>query len=377
LTSEVESTSTHPEAESDAPKTEDGGAPETGGSHSEPEVVAAPEAARPEPAAPRGPASKSKWRRFFLLEDEIESAEARAFLPGQPGFSEFVLARSALEAAQTLLDVPERRDAGLLLLRDALRLAMSARLMRRNLSVAAPDDSIRTLEGSESEVFSGAAPPDLEIVRRVWSRGDDTTVAGLTSDERDTWTRVLGAFVPRIVDASQREAELAALVRGRRTLRVGGVVALVVLLVGAAAVALTLAARHTNVALHKRVAQSSIYDAKRFPASGVVDGDTAKIGCHTKAELKPWIRIDLEQATEINEVVVYNRSDLANRPDFASRAVPLVIEVSTDGRTFRAFARKNDVFSVWHAKGTPVVARYVRLTIAKQSTLHFNEVQVF
>lgn len=282
------------------------------------------------------------------------------------------MAREALEAAQSLLDVPERRDAGLLLLLEALRLALTARLLRRELPTSASsEDSIRALEPVEPGLFSAASDAaDLEIARRAY-RGDESTIANLTRAERDIWIRALGSFVPRAVDASQRESELAALVRGRRTLRMGGAVALLALVVGAIVAVVTLAAHRTNVALHKRVAVSSIYDNKRFPASGLVDGDLTRIGCHTKGERNPWVRIDLVEPTEIREVVVYNRTD------FADRAVPLVIEVSSDGRTYRPFARRGDVFSVWHAKETPVVARYVRLTIGKTTSLHFNEVQVF
>jgi hypothetical protein len=368
LTSEVESTS-QPESGSDVPTTGNTEAAGSGGaSHSDEQ--GATSATEPPAPAPAPPATVSKWRRFFLLEAELRAAEARAFLPGQPGFAEFALAREALEAAQALLDVPERRDAGLLLLRDAMRLAMTARLLRHELPTSS-DDSIRALERIEPELFSaGGDEADLEIVRRAYG-GDESSTAHLTAAERLTWTRVLGSFVPRAVDALQREAELAALVRGRRTLRVGTAVTLLALVVGVIVAAATLATRRTNVALHRPVVVSSIYDNKRFPASGIVDGDLTKIGCHTKSEHNPWIRIDLAAPTEIHEVVVYNRTD------FADRAVPLVIEVSNDGRTYQPFARRGDVFSVWHAKGTPVVGRYVRLTIAKTSALHFNEVQVF
>lgn len=334
----------------------------------------APQNAAPAPEPLPAPAAQaSTLRRFFLLEQELRAAERDAFRPDQPGFAQFVLAREALEAAQSLLEVPERRSAGLILLRDAAALGVRARVLRHGLSLEASDDAWRALEQAEPSVFAdtGWSAADRETVREIYARGTDDRVAALAETERATWTKALEQFVPRVVEASQREAELAALVRGRRALRLGGVLALALALVVAVIAGIVLAARSVNAALHKPVLASSIYDGRRFPVSGVVDGDITKIGCHTKSEPHPWLRIDLERPTTVHEVVVFNRTD------FADRAVPLSIEVSTDGTHYRPFATRNDLFSVWHAKGTSVVARYVRLTILKTTSLHFNEVQVF
>jgi hypothetical protein len=64
----------------------------------------------------------------------------------------------------------------------------------------------------------------------------------------------------------------------------------------------------TNIALNKKVTQSSVYDERQFPPSNLVDGNPNNFA-HTTGQDQPWVQIDLGNDYPITKVVVYNRVD--------------------------------------------------------------------
>lgn len=92
---------------------------------------------------------------------------------------------------------------------------------------------------------------------------------------------------------------------------------------------------------------------------------------HTKEDPQPWVEFDLLMPTAFSEVYVKNRTDSV--PD---RAVPLVIEVSDDAKTWRPVARRDDTFRTWTASFPSVTARYVRLRVDRRSYLHLEAVEI-
>jgi len=92
---------------------------------------------------------------------------------------------------------------------------------------------------------------------------------------------------------------------------------------------------------------------------------------HTLDENKPWAEIDLQKVQDIHRVEVKNRPDCC-----AERAVPLVVEVSTDGQHWTEVGRKDDQFATWTAKFSSRPARYVKLHVDRRSTLHLKELIV-
>ena len=92
---------------------------------------------------------------------------------------------------------------------------------------------------------------------------------------------------------------------------------------------------------------------------------------HTLAESSPWYQVDLGAPTTFSSATIVNRQDMA-----MPLAVPLVVEVSDDGTTFREVARRNEVFSTWLATFPPQTARYFRLRVDRLSTLHLEAVRV-
>ncbi|HYQ18815.1 MAG TPA: discoidin domain-containing protein [Polyangiaceae bacterium] len=92
---------------------------------------------------------------------------------------------------------------------------------------------------------------------------------------------------------------------------------------------------------------------------------------HTQEEDNPWLEIDLRDAATFSKVRVFNRQDCCEE-----RAIPLVVEVSSDHRSWRAVARKDETFDDWTAQFSPVQARWVRLRVARRSLLHLADVRV-
>jgi hypothetical protein len=92
---------------------------------------------------------------------------------------------------------------------------------------------------------------------------------------------------------------------------------------------------------------------------------------HTQDEDSPWIEYDLGQPTVLHRVEVANRSDCCG-----DRALPLVVEMSLDQNDWHEVARITEPFTVWkHSLDNPT-ARYVRLRVARHSTLHLAGVVI-
>jgi len=93
---------------------------------------------------------------------------------------------------------------------------------------------------------------------------------------------------------------------------------------------------------------------------------------HTSDDERPWIEIDLGGKRHITAFRIVNREDCC-----ADRAVPLVVEVSVDHKTWREVARRTETFSTWSKDITPVTARYIRAMALRKTALHFHRFSVF
>jgi hypothetical protein len=92
---------------------------------------------------------------------------------------------------------------------------------------------------------------------------------------------------------------------------------------------------------------------------------------HTKEERNPWVQFDLGAVHSVRRVEVKNRTDCC-----PERAVPLVVELSTDGSAFSEVDRIDEDFTEWTAKFSSQKARYVRLRVPRVSVLHLEAVVV-
>lgn len=92
---------------------------------------------------------------------------------------------------------------------------------------------------------------------------------------------------------------------------------------------------------------------------------------HTKRQKSPWLAIDLESVQTVSGVRVRNR-----RGCCTDRAVPLIVQVSTDNEHWTEVARTDEDFGEWKPDFSPVEARWVRLLVPRTSVLHLRRVRV-
>lgn len=139
----------------------------------------------------------------------------------------------------------------------------------------------------------------------------------------------------------------------------------------AALVALLTPPEGPDLAVGKPWQASSFYPG--FPASGNKPANPPEgaFFSTTNEESNPWWMVDLQSAKSVGGVTVVNRSDCC-----LERAHPVVIELSTDGKTWKEVARRTELFRTWRATFAPHQARYVRLRALRRTHLHFKDVRV-
>jgi hypothetical protein len=217
---------------------------------------------------------------------------------------------------------------------------------------------------------SGAVPSDDAIVRSAVTATDPLYFDRLAPDDAD---RVRDALERAASVLSRRlEARSLANVAGTRW---GRTIALVVVVGYALVAGVRAAVLPVDVALHKPVLQSSV---GATPPSGhtIVDGELgSSYGVHTGSEDSPSVMIDLLDTYRIDRVQVHNRID-----GWFDDCLPLVLELSTDGKTFDEIARREQHFDgtppwVVHAYGR--AAHYIRLRIPRRGYLVLSQVEVF
>jgi hypothetical protein len=124
-----------------------------------------------------------------------------------------------------------------------------------------------------------------------------------------------------------------------------------------------------DVALHKPVRASSVRDGK---PEAVTDGRTrGTFAIQTNDGPHPFVMVDLERTYRLQRVRVFNRGD-----GWFDEILPLSIEASTDGITFKQIARRTDHFDVWTVELGWVDARWVRLT-KENGYIAINELEVY
>lgn len=96
-----------------------------------------------------------------------------------------------------------------------------------------------------------------------------------------------------------------------------------------------------------------------------------RIAFHTLNEPSPWYQIDFGAPTTFSSATIINRQDAA-----MPLALPLVLEVSDDGKTFREVARRTELFTAWAPTFAPQTARYFRARVDRTSILHLEAVRV-
>jgi len=173
------------------------------------------------------------------------------------------------------------------------------------------------------------------------------------------------AFAEALLWDSEAPLRRVNLVRAQRWMRLGAA-ALAVVLVIAGVRAL---ARGPDLAAGKSFRISKEWSG--WP-SCLTSGDCKDLMFHTDTDTNPWVELDLGAPKTIKRVEVGNREDCCQ-----DRALPLIVELSTDQKRWTQVARRDPEFVTWTATFPPKSARYVRLKVLRPSVLHLRSVAVY
>lgn len=86
----------------------------------------------------------------------------------------------------------------------------------------------------------------------------------------------------------------------------------------------------------------------------------------------PWVEFDLGSPQPVSGFSITNRLDCCS-----DRAIPLIIEVSTDHTQWKEVARRTEDFHAWKGSFRSTKARWVRLRVPRLSFLHLSRVRLF
>jgi hypothetical protein len=131
----------------------------------------------------------------------------------------------------------------------------------------------------------------------------------------------------------------------------------------------------------RRLARPAPPVTRESDAAGGVDGvKDGKWGFHTESEPDPWWQVDLQQVSQLDRVVIWNRCD----PGMAVRNSRINVLVSEEGKEFRPFYQHDGTVFFGFTDNRPlsvalqgVSARFVRLALSGTSYFHLDEVEVY
>jgi hypothetical protein len=219
-------------------------------------------------------------------------------------------------------------------------------------------------EPSDPLAADAESTEQRERLRAALLRSDRAT-ADLSDAERVEEIGVLQRFLRHriaLFAGSARQVRRRALRRRLPALLLAGAPLL--------AIAVLLWVTHRDLAANRPWrASSALPDCDL--AFNTCAGQSVNIFFHTLEEQSPWVEVDLGAIKRFSRVIVTNRQDCC-----MERAVPLAIEVSTDGTAYNEVARRQDTFSEWDAKFHPVQARYVRARALRRTLLHLEGLSV-
>lgn len=178
--------------------------------------------------------------------------------------------------------------------------------------------------------------------------------------------QVLRDSLERVLVRAERHSRPALAARKRRLGRLARGALALCAVVGALFVLL----RPRDLAKGAPFRTSSTWAVCR-PAEHLCGSSVTDIFFHTNEDDQPFIEYDLGAPRELASVRVTNRDVLRDR------AVPLVLEVSDDGKRYLELARRTEEFDRWYPHFRTTKARFVRLRAARRTILHFERVEIY
>jgi hypothetical protein len=321
------------------------------------------------PASPTPSEEKQGFVEWLWRSRALQDATSGrgAFPPQQR--DDLRRARAALELAERALDPvdPLRHGSSipfsLTLFQEAAFWALRARLESPDLASLS-----EAFERSDPGLLEAAVPSQENLVslRHALCERDFVATAAVPLAQLEAEARLASLFVRALLsslDAPERAAHHALLQRWTRVL---GLLCCLLAIAAGASFGASKLSRGPNLAAGKpwKTSSTGITCYPKIHQCGAAHTD---ILFHTQEEENPWFEIDLQRPTTFSRVEVYNRSDCC--PD---RAVPLVIEVSSDHQRWKEIARRSETFGIWNASVGSQSARYVRARSLRRTTLHLE-----
>jgi hypothetical protein len=318
---------------------------------------------------------RERLRDFYILEpqrlaiSDVSAAQRERL----QAVVKAAMARSSV--ADDLVD-PPHAVAAIVLYREAVTLLLLAVILKY--------DSAPNVEGADAAMIVSEASRILHGGTISSPPAEVGAALGIVSDNQSLRIDLSGAeeqartkfVLESAADWLRHRLDLRTSREIRRARLVGtlaGAAASVLLL----ALLVALILRPTNLARNRPVQASSRAPQSLAPAdgSGLVNGvKEHTYGIHTNNENSPWVMVDLQSSYAITQIAVYNRGE-----GWFDESLPLVLELSENGRDFVEVSRRAENFSQeqpWIYASPGVRARYIRVRAPHVGYLALSEIEV-
>jgi F5/8 type C domain len=195
--------------------------------------------------------------------------------------------------------------------------------------------------------------------------------ADLSAEEQARQARDLATFTRTLLTNIEAPRVRLDKVYFQRILRTGGALVLLAGLVVLGWSARNWSERERDIARGRPYKTSSTYPGVGCKSPDQDCPESPFYFFHTLDDERPWVEIDLGGKRRFSAVRLINREDCCGE-----RAVPLAIEVSTDHKTWREIARRDDTFNTWYKDFPPVTAHYVRAIALHKTLLHLRRFSI-
>lgn len=339
-----------------------------------PTLQAAPEGTVAVPRAPKRRVWTRAWQWFWRSQ---AMAAARQQRPSGARAELVRRARVASEMARRILASPEPFPGSVQapvadLFRQSIHWSLRALAADSSAPPAQqPGASRWDVIHPTLQLKAAPSPEAFAEVKRAVDSFAFEDLAALLPEEQGRLVTHLGLCASAFLEEAQISDRLAEALWTQRFLRVGLMVALLLVVAGAIAFGRDSSERAHDLAHGKAWKLSSSYGVNgcTSPAQDCVESPDYFF--HTQEEKEPWVEIDLGSKQRFSAVRAINRKDCCT-----DRGVPLVVEVSSDDVHWKEVARREPVFTSWLATFSPIDARYVRLHVAAKGILHLSAVRV-
>lgn len=236
-----------------------------------------------------------------------------------------------------------------------------------------PYETVWQLAPRDVLLQAAGTADELGLVREALVDRSFIDAAELGQDQKRERAARLARFTSqllRLVEEPQRALDRAL---RQRIMRTGGLLTLLLGIVLGASMIIATVTAPPNLLVGKSYRLSSEWAKCEPEKRRCGTTNNTRIFFHTLENDNPWIEYDLKVETTFSRIFIKNRTDCC-----IERARPLVVEVSNDGTNWKEVARNSELmYRTWEAKFKPQKARFLRLRVARKSTLHLEEVKLF